>query len=320
MAEMLLQSAHGYINILPALPKVWEKNGNVTGMKAIGNFTVDFNWADGKCQKATITSNAGTELKVRSKRGAMEIGKALVTVNGKKATVSVANDIATIPCEKGDVVVIDFTQTAESYVESHELEMTEAGYTTLYLDFDVTIPELKGENCGVYTITGVGDGYAQMEAVTGTLPAYTGVVVKADEGKYRFVKSPNAPASIDKGLLKGTLTREQITKEADKEYYVLSDEDEEAGFYMTEDVTRNDYFWNDANRAYLVISKDLAQGSTGFRLDIDGTTGVEEVKGEPTVDASQIGKVKTVYDLNGRAVENPSSGVYIINGKKVVIK
>ena len=53
-------------------------------------------------------------------------------------------------------------------------------------------------------------------------------------------------------------------------------------------------------------------------------TGIEEVfdevKGEPTVDASQIGKVKTVYDLNGRAVKNPAKGIYIINGKKVLIK
>ena len=89
---------------------------------------------------------------------------------------------------------------------------------------------------------------------------------------------------------------------------------------MTEDVTRNDYFWNDANRAYLVISKGVAQGSRGFRLDIDGTTGVEEVKGEPTVDASQNGEVKGIYDLQGRKVEIPSRGMYIIDGKKVYIK
>ena len=313
MAEMLLQSAHGYINILPALPKVWEKNGEVTGMKAIGNFTVDFNWADGKCQKATITSNAGAELKVRCNRSAMEIGKALVTVNGKKVTVNVANGIATIPCEKGDVVVIDFTQTAESYVESYELNMTEAGYATLYLGFDAAIPELAGENSGVYTITSVGDCYAHMEAVTGTLPANTGVVVKADEGKYTFVKSLNVPANIDKGLLKGTLTRVQITKDADKEYYILSDEDGEAGFYIAGNGAKNDYFWNDANKAYLVISKDVAQGSTGFRFDFDGTTGVEEVKGEN-------GNAEAIYDLQGRKVEIPSKGMYIINGKKILVK
>ena len=110
IAEMLLQSAHGYINILPAMPAVWKKQGTVTGMKAMGNFTVDFNWVDGKCQKATITSNAGAELKVRCNVAAMEIAKAKVTVNGTEVAVSVdANGIATIPCVKNDVVEIDFT-------------------------------------------------------------------------------------------------------------------------------------------------------------------------------------------------------------------
>ena len=320
MAEMLLQSAHGYVNILPALPKVWEKSGEITGMKAVGNFTVDFNWANGKCQKATITSNAGAELKVRCNRGAMAIDKALVTVNGKKVAVTVADEIATIPCIKGDVVVIDFTKDAASYVESHELNMTEVGYVTLYLGFDAAIPELKGENSGVYTITSVGNGYAHMEAVTGTLPANTGVVVKADEGKYTFVQSSTAPANIDKGLLKGTLTREQIIKDADKEYYILSDEYDPVGFYIAGNGAKNEYFWNDANKAYLVISKEMAQGSTGFRFDIDGTTGVEEVKTENGTNGRSESKVKAVYDLQGRKVENPSKGIYIINGKKVIVK
>ena len=111
IAEMLLQSAHGYINILPAMPAVWKKQGTVTGMKAMGNFTVDFNWVDGKCQKATITSNAGAELKVRCNVAAMEIAKARVTVNGEEVEVTVdANGIATIPCAKDDVVEIDFTK------------------------------------------------------------------------------------------------------------------------------------------------------------------------------------------------------------------
>ena len=111
IAEMLMQSAHGYINVLPALPAVWKKQGDVKGMKAMGNFTVDFNWSAGKCQQIKIVSHAGAELKVRCKRGAMEIEKALVTVNGNevKATVD-ANGIATIPCTKDDVVVINFLE------------------------------------------------------------------------------------------------------------------------------------------------------------------------------------------------------------------
>ncbi len=110
IAEMLLQSAHGYINILPALPAVWNKTGKVTGMKAMGNFTVDFNWADGKCLSAKIVSNAGAELKVRCTRGAMALDKARVTVDGKEVAVSVdEHSIATIPCAKDAVVEIDFT-------------------------------------------------------------------------------------------------------------------------------------------------------------------------------------------------------------------
>ena len=111
IAEMLLQSAHGYINILPALPAVWERTGTITGMKAMGNFTVDFNWANGKAQQVTIVSNAGAPLKVRSARG--NIATALITVNGTEVTAEVdENGIATIPCAQGQTVVIDFTQEA----------------------------------------------------------------------------------------------------------------------------------------------------------------------------------------------------------------
>ena len=111
IAEMLLQSAHGYINILPALPSVWEAQGKVTGMKAMGNFTVDFEWKDGKCQAAYIVSHAGADLRVRCTRGAKSLGEALVTVDGVETTVTVdENGIATIPCEKGSAVFIEFVE------------------------------------------------------------------------------------------------------------------------------------------------------------------------------------------------------------------
>ena len=126
IAEMLLQSAHGYINILPALPAVWNKTGKVTGMKAMGNFTVDFNWADGKCLSAKIVSNAGAELKVRCNRGAMDIAKARITVDGKPVAVTVdEHGIATIPCAKDAVVEIDFT--TETAIEAVAAETAKNG-------------------------------------------------------------------------------------------------------------------------------------------------------------------------------------------------
>ena len=110
IAEMLMQSAHGYVNVLPALPTVWRKQGNVTGMKAMGNFTVDFNWSAGKCQYIRIQSHAGAPLKLRCDKGAMALDKASVKVNGAEVWVSVdEHGIATIECQKDDVVEVDFT-------------------------------------------------------------------------------------------------------------------------------------------------------------------------------------------------------------------
>ncbi|WP_449437219.1 glycoside hydrolase family 95-like protein [Pedobacter steynii] len=61
---MLLQSHDGCIDLLPALPDAW-KNGEVKGLKARGNYTVDMNWKDGKIIKYTIRSAKPEKIKIR---------------------------------------------------------------------------------------------------------------------------------------------------------------------------------------------------------------------------------------------------------------
>ncbi|MDE6632093.1 MAG: glycoside hydrolase family 95 protein, partial [Muribaculaceae bacterium] len=65
VAEMLLQSHDGAVQLLPALPDTWSE-GEVKGLKARGNYTVDMNWNKGQLAEADIHSNIGGKLRLRS--------------------------------------------------------------------------------------------------------------------------------------------------------------------------------------------------------------------------------------------------------------
>lgn len=65
IAEMLLQSQNGCIELLPALPKAW-KDGEVKGLLARGGFVVDIKWENNIPQKVVIRSNVKNKCIVRS--------------------------------------------------------------------------------------------------------------------------------------------------------------------------------------------------------------------------------------------------------------
>jgi len=65
IAEMLLQSHAGFIELLPAVPDAWKSSGEITGLKARGNFTVDMQWKDGKIIRYRIASPAPQKVKVK---------------------------------------------------------------------------------------------------------------------------------------------------------------------------------------------------------------------------------------------------------------
>ena len=91
IAEMLLQSYDDVVTILPALPSAW-KNGNVKGLKAQGNYTVDEEWSNGKAQIVKITNNLDQDRQV-----SVRLNKEVVTYDIK------ANETLTIDCSEGNL-------------------------------------------------------------------------------------------------------------------------------------------------------------------------------------------------------------------------
>ena len=203
----------------------------------------------------------------------------------------------------------------------YALKVSAAGYATLYLDYAAKIPD----NVKAYIGTRVEGNRLMMTQVTGVLPANTGVIVRAEAGTYIFEESKDMPANVEGNLLSGTATDTYITAESGYKYYVLAQKEGLVAMYRP--ILTDGRFLNNANKAYIALDTNRlgifddetntededGQLSNRLRFDFGGTTSIQN--SQFTIQNSQF-----IYDLHGRRVENPTKGIYIVNGRKVVVK
>jgi alpha-L-fucosidase 2 len=101
VAEMLLQSHEGEINFLPALPKAWP-TGEIKGLRARGNTTVDIAWKDGRATEAVLRGS--NMVRLRAPKGQRI---SAILVNGNKLPVS-AGETGQVKLVAGVRAVISF--------------------------------------------------------------------------------------------------------------------------------------------------------------------------------------------------------------------
>ena len=181
-----------------------------------------------------------------------------------------------------------------------------AGYATLYAPVSLQIP---AEGVKVYTAE-VTDTYVSLIELEGNvIPANTGVMLEAGEGSYDFTVVADAPDGITSDFV-GACPKSNM-KDGVKTYTLQKPTDGEVGFYRFKGTKPINGF-----RAWVELPSESNAQALRIRFGRgEGTTAIDEL--EATANGQQP---TAVYDLAGRRVLNPAKGMYIVNGKKVVIK
>lgn len=199
---------------------------------------------------------------------------------------------------------------------SHAITIGKTGYSTFYYSSnDAVLPEgLTAYTYGIETDENVTKLVSTHQFNAGdTIPAGCAVVVKGKPGTYSIKLQAKISAKKYDNILKGTYYTKELEKNSNTQYYMLSldAKGENVGFYWG--ATDGGAFTNKAHKAYLAIPKSASSKISSFILgpEDDSATGIETVEDNSTA-------TPAIYDLSGRRTLNPSHGIYIMNGKKIL--
>ena len=247
--------------------------------------------------KITITCPAGNIISKIEFTGVTGTG-ALSNVKSNKGDYNVSGETATWTGAAPDVT---FTASNSTYIKTITVTygnkvpatVTSAGWATWVAPIDVTVP--SGVEAYAVALNG---NKTSLTALT-AIPTGTPVLLK-NEGTFQFPLATTTPAAVTTALKVSDGTG------AANAYVLAKPDGKSVGFYK----------WTEAQalpagKVYLVYSGTSAPDFIGLNGD---ATGIEDaVKSEEISD-------KSYYNLNGQRVAQPTKGLYIVNGKKIVIK
>ena len=166
------------------------------------------------------------------------------------------------------------------------------------------------EGVTAYYATAAEAGSVTMTSISNGIPRNQGAFLKAS-GTYTFTPATTVESTLTTNYLKPG-TASGVTASTEGAYnYVFASQGSELGFFNVATAIDNDM----TGKAYLQTTSSIKPAS-GARVAIvfdDESTGIETVKGE-------VAALNGCYNLSGQRVAQPTRGLFIVNGKKVLVK
>ncbi|MBQ3631932.1 MAG: hypothetical protein II864_09705 [Prevotella sp.] len=243
-------------------------------------------------------------------------------VEGVSANEEVISEQVYVVKTAGALILDEGSNTANKRVYIYKVtiksaEVLEGDYigTTLVSDKALDFSEVEGITA--YVATAASAGSVTFSPVT-KVAANTPLYIKANEtsGAVLNVNVPvlNGEAEIiTTNLLKGSATTAtSLQSTTDTKYYVFGVLNNEAGFYP---VSTTSTLTSAAGKAYLELTADQAAASARLNMNFEDseTTAIVSTKSVAVEDDAW-------YTLQGVRVTVPTKGIYVKNGKKVMVK
>ena len=244
-------------------------------------------------------------------------------VEGVSANDAVVSETEYVVTTAGALILDESSNTQDKRVYIYKVTIAPAAArvgnyigTTLVSNYALDFSTV--DDVTAYVATSASAGSVTFSPVTKVV-ANTPLYLRANEtrGAVLNVNVPEAEeGAVDyssTNLLKGSAsTTKSLTSTDATKYYAFGVQDGEAGFYL---VPSSDSFTSAAGKAYLELTAEQASAESRLAFNfVDGeTTGISESVSKAATDGRY-------YDLQGRRVALPTKGLYIVNGKKVIVK
>lgn len=240
-------------------------------------------------------------------------------------------DASIVPTLQVAYVPIDATkayQTTPGWSERSSLYREKVsfgatGYRSFYLENENF---LVPAGCTAYIITGTtpsgniaNPDQAVVKAFTAgkIIPKKTGFILQGPANSTVVYQAnvTGTEENVADNYLVGTATEQELSG-AGYKYYVLANGDQGMGFY-SQGTRGGASIKPGAHHAGLRLPAAIARAKS-FTVDFESARQEAEATGISTIEPTKQPHADVIYDLQGRRVVNPTHGIYIINGKKVI--